>query len=86
MDDDWGWSFGVWWKPGGVGAPFFGIICAENAAEVGVVFGVAIVFRGEEILFDRGNAGGGGCKEGGKVGCHCGVMPLVGGEGIAMLN
>ena len=53
---------------------------------MGVVFGVAVVFGGEEILLDGGDAGSGGCEEGGEVGCHCGVVPLVSGEGFALEN
>ena len=53
---------------------------------MGVIFGVAVVFGGEEILLDGGDAGSGGCEEGREVGCHCGVVPLVGGEGFALGN
>jgi len=35
-----------------------------------VIFCIAIVFRGEKILSYGGDAGGGGCEEGGEVGCH----------------
>ena len=35
-----------------------------------IIFCIAVVFGGEEILPDGGDAGGGSCEEGGEVGCH----------------
>lgn len=42
-----------------------------------VIFCVAVILGGKEILSYRSDAGGGGCEEGGEVGGHCGVTPTA---------
>jgi hypothetical protein len=39
---------GVWRQPGRERAGFFGVVGAQDAGDVRVVFGVAVVFVGEE--------------------------------------
>lgn len=61
---------GVWGQPGREGAGFFGVVGAEDARDVRVVFGVAVVFVGEEGAAQGGVAGGCVCEEVGEVGGH----------------
>jgi hypothetical protein len=70
LDDGGWWCFGVGGQPGGELSPLFGVVGAEDAAEVGVVGSVAVVLVGEEILSKSGDAGCGCCEEGGEVGGH----------------
>lgn len=65
---DWLGRFGVGWEPGWERAAFFGVVGAQDAAEVGVVFGVAVgVGVGGEEGAEGGVAGGGCCEEAGEV-------------------
>lgn len=71
---------GVWGQPGRERAGFFGVVGAESAGDVGVVFGVAVVFAAEEGAAEGVVAACGGCEEVGEVGGHCfcwGVLLVV---------
>jgi len=46
-------------QPGRVRAGFLGVVGAQDAGDVGVVFGVAVVFVGEEGAAEGVVAGGG---------------------------
>lgn len=45
-------------------AVLLGVVGAKHSAQVSIVLGVAVVFAGQEVLSDRGDAGGGCVKEG----------------------
>lgn len=64
--------FRVWGQPGWEGAAFLGVVVAEDAADVGVVFCVAVGVGGEEGALEVGDAGGGGREDVGVPGCHDG--------------
>lgn len=63
-------SPGVWGQPVGKGAALFGVVVAQDAADVGVVFGVAIGLAGEEGGAEVGDLGGCLCDEVGVPGTH----------------
>jgi hypothetical protein len=62
---------GVWRQPGREGAGLFDVVGAQDAGDVGVVFGVAVVFVREERAAEGVVAAGCVCEEGGEVGGHC---------------
>lgn len=63
---------GVWGQPGGERAGFFGVVGAQGAGDVRVVFGVAVVFAAEEGAAEGVVAACGCCEEIGEVGGHFG--------------
>ena len=65
-------GFGVGREPRRERPALFGVVVAEDAADVGVVFGVAVGFGGEEAGLEVGDLGGGFCEEVGVPGCHFG--------------
>ena len=52
-------GFWVRWQPWRCGTTLFGVVVAEDAADVSIVFGVAVGFGGEECGADGGDLGGG---------------------------
>lgn len=56
-------GLGVRGQPGREGAALFGVVVAQDAAHVGVVFGVAIGLGGEEAGLEVGDLGGGFSEE-----------------------
>lgn len=65
-------GFGVGGKPAGEGAAFVDVVVAEDAADVGVVGGVAVGFGGEEGGAEGGDLGGCFGEDVGVPGCHGG--------------
>lgn len=61
---------GIGGQPVGKGAALFGVVVAQDAADVGVVFGVAIGLAGEEGGAEVGDLGGCLCDEVGVPGTH----------------
>jgi hypothetical protein len=84
LDDDGRRRSWVGRKPGWEWSPFLGVVAPQHAADVGVVFGIAVVFRGEEILLEGGDAVGGCVEERPQVGRHCGVPPVVDGGDLGV--
>lgn len=50
-----GWCLGIHGQPWGEWAPLFCVVATKNAADVSVVFGVAVLFAGEKILAEGGD-------------------------------
>lgn len=65
---------GIGRQPGREGPGFLGVVGAQDAGDVGVVVGVAVVFGGEEGAAEGVVTGGRLRQEVGKVVRHCDVM------------
>jgi hypothetical protein len=52
LDDDWWGCSWVGGQPGGECSSFLDVVAAKNPADMCVVFGVAVVLGGEEVLFE----------------------------------
>lgn len=61
---------GVLGQPRGEVATLLDVVCAQDAGDVRVVFGVAVGFAVEEVAAQRVVAGGGVCEQVGEVGRH----------------